>query len=331
MLIDGHNRVIDYLRISVTDRCNLRCLYCMPPEGITPYHHNQILRYEEITRVAALAATLGISKIRLTGGEPLVRKDIHLLIRDLAQLPGIEDLSMTTNGLRLAACSRVLRDAGLQRVNVSMDSLDPQRYAAITRGGDLELVLQGLISALDAGMDPVKINVVALEGVNQDEIIPFARLTMEWPFEVRFIEWMPVGRSLKWEPGAFIPSDRILSRIREAFPLEPAPTPRRRGNGPAEIFQIPGGLGSIGVISPMTRHFCHACNRLRLTADGRLRSCLFSDEEIDIKTFLRTGASDNDIRDQLRRAIREKPRASHVRTVDGRIKKCMRPMNRIGG
>lgn len=329
MLVDGHNRIIDYLRISVTDRCNLRCVYCMPPEGLDPLQHDEILRYEEIAGVARVASTLGIRKMRLTGGEPLVRKDLHLLIQDLAQLPGIQDLSMTTNGLRLAECAKVLKDAGLQRVNVSMDSLDPQRYAAITRGGDLVRVWQGLIAALDAGMDPVKVNVVALEGLNGDEVLPFARLTKEWPFEVRFIEWMPVGVSLGWSPGSFIPSGRILSSIREAFPLEPVTS--RRGNGPAEIFRIPGGPGTIGVISPMTQHFCRTCNRLRLTADGRLRSCLFSDQEIDLKALMRRGASDDDIRKQLRRAIQNKPQAHHIEIKDPRIKKCMRPMNRIGG
>jgi cyclic pyranopterin phosphate synthase len=328
MLVDTHNRVIDYLRISVTDRCNLRCIYCLPPEGIRPIDHSQVLRYEEIVRITAEAVALGIKKIRLTGGEPLVRKDLHILVRDLAALPGVQDLSLTTNGLLLAQSAERLARAGLQRVNVSMDSLDPARYAAITRGGDLSRVWRGLQAARDQGLDPIKINVVALATANANEIVSFARLTLDWPLEVRFIEWMPIGRN-SWSEKSFVSRQCILSIIRTNFSLKPFRTPK--GNGPAEHFKIPGSLGTIGIISPLTRHFCHNCNRLRLTADGKLRSCLFSDEEIDLRAAVRGVRSDDDIRRHLLKAIQMKPRAHRFNVEDPRVKKCMHSMNRIGG
>jgi cyclic pyranopterin phosphate synthase len=301
----------------------------MPPQRIDLLSHEEMLRYEEIVRIARAALALGIRKIRLTGGEPLVRKDLQTLIRGLAMLPGIQDLSMTTNGIRLAECAAILRKAGLQRVNVSMDSLNPERYATLTSGGDLNRVWNGLMAALKVDMSPVKINMVSLKGLNADEIIPFARLALRWPFEVRFIEWMPIGRDLGWEPGAFISGDRILTRIREVFHLEPVLT--KSGNGSARVFKLAGGDGTVGVISPLTRHFCEKCNRLRLTADGKLRGCLFSDEEIDLKTIIRDGASDEVIKMHLQEAIRLKPPGHNLLDGDSRIKKCMRPMNQIGG
>lgn len=328
MLMDRHNRVVDYLRISVTDRCNLRCIYCVPPEGIEPFPRQDVLSYEEIIRIARVAVAFGMRKIRLTGGEPLIRRDLCFLIRELRRIPDLTDLSMTTNGIRLAEFAHALRDSGLRRVNVSMDSLDPVRYARVTRGGDLELVWKGLLAALDAGLSPVKINVVAMGGLNAEEIIPFARLTIDWPFEVRFIEWMPIGAPADREEWSFIPADRILEILREEFILEPA---KSSGNGPAQVFKIPGGKGALGVITPMTGHFCKECNRLRLTADGKLRSCLFSDDEIDLKSAIRSGASDAVIRSHLQMAIIKKPRGHHLRAADPRIKKCMRPMSRIGG
>jgi len=328
MLIDRHNRVVDYLRISVTDRCNLRCLYCVPAEGVEPFPREEILTYEEMIRIARVAAALGIRKIRITGGEPLMRRDLCFFIRELNEIPGLLDLSMTTNGIRLAQSAQALRESGLRRVNVSMDSLDPERYARVTRGGDLKLVWDGLLAALEAGLSPVKINVVAMEGLNGEEILPFAELTVKWPFEVRFIEWMPIGDTAHWKQGSFIPSDRILEIVRAEFPLEPA---QGSGNGPAQVFRIPGGKGALGVISPMTRHFCKECNRLRLTADGKLRGCLFSDEEIDLKGAIRSGASDDLIASHLRTAILKKPTGHRLGQLDPRIKKCMRPMSRIGG
>jgi cyclic pyranopterin phosphate synthase len=329
MLIDAHNRLIDYLRIAVTDRCNLRCRYCMPPEGVAPLPHEEILTYEEILRVARVAVTLGIRKIRLTGGEPLVRRGLGLLVGTLMRMDGLQDLSMTTNGVHLAQYARELRAAGLGRVNVSMDSLDPERYRFLTRGGELSLVWEGLMAAWAAGLHPIKVNVVAMEGLTPEEILAFARLTLQWPFEVRFIEWMPVGSDSPWQPSDVLPADRIVEIIRRAFPLEPAVT--ATGNGPAHLSRIPGGRGALGVISPVTRHFCHQCNRLRLTSDGKLRACLFSDREVDLKGLMRGGGSDAALAEQIRLAIADKPQGHRLGLEDRRIKKCMRPMNRIGG
>ncbi len=329
MLKDRHQRLIDYLRISVTDRCNLRCRYCMPQEGVRPIPHNEILRYEELIRLARISLSLGIRKIRLTGGEPLVRRGIEFLTRQLASLPGINDLSMTTNGLFLAQYAESLHRAGLHRVNVSMDSLNPRRYRQITRGGDLDRVWEGIRTALKVGMHPVKINVVVMRGFNEDEVLDFAELSQEWPLQVRFIEWMPVGGKNSWSPKAFVPSDRILSLIRKRFSLRPLE--EAIGNGPARIYRIEGGEGSVGVISPVSRHFCQHCNRLRLTPDGKLRTCLFSDQETDLKALLRSGAGDEEIRETIVRAIRDKPSEGPLHRNDPRLKKCARPMNRIGG
>jgi cyclic pyranopterin phosphate synthase len=301
----------------------------MPSDGIDSLPHDEILSYEEIVRIAALALELGIRKIRLTGGEPLVRKDLPFLIRELAQLPGLQDLSMTTNGVKLAECAGSLKKAGLHRVNVSMDSLTPERFKALTRGGELDSVWQGLLTALEEGMHPVKINVVVIEGLNADEIIPFAQLTLDWPFEIRFIEWMPIGKDSAWQPSEFISSDQILASIQNEFDVIPSAT--SKGNGPAQIFQIAGGRGSFGIISPITHHFCNRCNRLRLTADGKVRTCLFSDEEIDLKAIIRAGASDDQLRSHLLAAIKNKPKGHHLDSPASLIKKCIRSMNRIGG
>lgn len=330
MLMDSHQRVIDYLRIAVTDRCNLRCLYCMPEVGIQPLPHWEILSYEEILRVVRVAVGLGISKVRLTGGEPLVRRDLDRLVRALAVMEGIKDLSMTTNGVLLKERARDLKEAGLKRINVSLDSLDPQRYRAITRGGDLERVWGGILAALEVGMRPVKINVVAMDEHNGDEIVSFARLSISWPLEVRFIERMPLGGHNCYQSGGFLSAQAILGRLEKVFSLEPLEF--KTGNGPAQLYRIGKGLGTIGIIAPMTRHFCHSCNRLRLTPEGRLRACLFSDQEVDLKALLRSGASDQALREKIQEAISKKPsRGSPAPREDLRIKKCVRPMSRIGG
>ncbi len=330
MLIDPYQRVIDYLRISVTDRCNLRCLYCMPQDGIEPLAHQEILTYEEILRVARVAVGLGISKVRLTGGEPLVRRDLERLVSKLAGIDGIKDLSMTTNGVLLEQRARSLRDAGLKRINISLDSLNPERYRAITRGGDLAKVWAGIMAALEAGMHPVKINVVAMDEHNGDEILSFARLSISWPIEVRFIERMPLGTQGRGQTDGFLSAESILRRLGEAFFLEPLEM--RTGNGPAQLYRIEKGLGTIGIIAPMTRHFCSSCNRLRLTPDGRLRVCLFSDQEVDIKGLLRSGASDRMLTERIQEAISRKPsQGSPGPQADLRVKKCVRPMSRIGG
>lgn len=330
MLMDPHNRVIDYLRIAVTDRCNLRCLYCMPEEGIQPLPHGEILTYEEILRVARVAVGLGISKVRLTGGEPLVRRDLERLVGALSGLEGIRDLSMTTNGVLLKDRARDLKKAGLKRINVSLDSLNPRRYRAITRGGELDKVWEGILAALEAGMRPVKINVVAMDEHNGDEILSFARLSIRWPLEVRFIERMPLGAQGSCSSGGFLSAQAILSRLEKVFSLEPLEL--KTGNGPAQLYRIEKGLGTIGIIAPMTRHFCHSCNRLRLTPEGKLRACLFSDQEVDIKGLLRSGASDQALKQKIQEAITTKPsRGSAGLHEDLRVKKCVRPMSRIGG
>lgn len=330
MLMDSHNRVIDYLRIAVTDRCNLRCLYCMPEDGIQPLPQGEILSYEEILRVVRVAVGLGISKVRLTGGEPLVRRDLEHLVRALADMQGIRDLSMTTNGVLLKDRARDLREAGLKRINVSLDSLDPRRYRAITRGGELERVWGGILAALEAGMQPVKINVVAMEEHNGDEILSFARLSIGWPLEVRFIEHMPLGPQSSCQPRGFLSAQAILSRLEKVFSLEPLEV--KTGNGPAQLYRIENGLGTLGIIAPMTRHFCRSCNRLRLTPEGKLRACLFSDQEVDLQELLRSGESDQALRERIQEAISRKPsRGSPGPQEDLRVKKCVRPMSRIGG
>lgn len=330
MLIDNHSRLIDYLRISVTDRCNLRCIYCMPEEGIDFLPHSEILTYEEIIRVASISARLGIRKVRITGGEPLVRKDLEKLISGLSRIQGIEDISMTTNGILLSDKASELKRCGLRRVNISLDSLDPGRYSSITRGGELRRVWAGVEAALKVGLSPVKINVVAVDSLGSEEIMAFGDLAFSWPLEVRFIERMPVGSCVRGSGGGFLSAEAVLRILSSR--LELIEENVKGGNGPAVSYRIKGGKGSIGIIAPMTRHFCQGCNRLRLTPDGKLRPCLFSADEIDIREILRKGANDEEIAKTILDAIRRKPISGNPKVpVDVREKKCVRPMNRIGG
>ncbi len=326
MLIDQFHRKINYLRISITDRCNLRCTYCMPKEGISGLGHLDILSYEEIVRIAQVAVKKGISKIRLTGGEPLVRKNLVFLIDSLARLPGMEDLSLTTNGLLLNEYALSLWEAGLRRLNISMDSLIPENYHQITRGGELSLLWKGIHRALAIGFHPIKINVVAINGFNHNEILDFAKLTLSFPFEVRFIEFMPIGSS-SWSKQGFLPSKEIKEHIESAFTIAPLDT--TRANGPAQIYKIEGSLGQIGLISPMSDHFCDRCNRLRVTADGKLRTCLFSDSEIDLKGSLRKGSSDEELEALIEEGTLKKPKMHGLK--EDLLKKCLRPMSTIGG
>ncbi|MBI2854494.1 MAG: GTP 3',8-cyclase MoaA [Chloroflexi bacterium] len=320
---DSFQRPVDYLRISVTDRCNMRCVYCMPPEGVPILPRIDILTYEEIRDVVEAAAELGISKVRLSGGEPLLRSGIVDLVRSLAAIRGIDDLSSTTNGMLLYDLAADLKSAGLKRVNVSLDSLREDRFRSITRCGDLNLVLRGIEVAKTVGLTPVKINVVAMRGVNDDEIEDFALKTVRDGWHVRFIELMPfaIGHT---KADEFIGVPEIRKRIEVLGPLEPAKI--IKGNGPAKYFRLPGASGTVGFISPVTEHFCFGCNRLRLTADGKLRPCLLSDSEIDLRPALRSGD-----RAQVRRVIREavacKPRQHEL--VKGRIPR--RAMRQIGG
>ncbi|MCX8043428.1 MAG: GTP 3',8-cyclase MoaA [Desulfobacterota bacterium] len=326
-LIDSYNRPINYLRMSVTDRCNLRCIYCMPREGVSAIGHDEILRYEELIRIARVAASRGITKIRITGGEPLVRRNIVAFIAQLSRLPGITDLSMTTNGILLHRYAEQLRAAGLNRLNISLDSLDPDRYRAITRGGNLSLVLAGIRKAREVGFAPIKINVVAMRGINDDEFVAFARLTLDRPIDIRFIEFMPVGASTPWEHERFISAPEIEERIGTIGTLTEEPLPGQ--HGPARMYRLDQAQGRIGFITALSNHFCSACNRLRLTADGKLRTCLFSDDEIDLKTLLRNGCSDQELEHRIAAAIAAKP--LRHRALEPAFKKCMRTMSSIGG
>jgi cyclic pyranopterin phosphate synthase len=301
---DQFGRRIEYLRISVTDRCNFRCQYCMPVEGLPWLPKQEILRYEEITEVVRQLAPLGLRRLRITGGEPTIRPQLPTLIRMLRELPGIEDIALSTNGVKLPAMSRDLANAGLDRVNISADSLRPDRVAAIARrdlGFDL---VQAARAAQDAGIGPIKINVVVMRGINDDEIVDFAALTREHPWHVRFIELMPVGelRDLTWEH--VVPSDEVLQRVRGLGALEPDAGPAR-GNGPAVYHRFPGAPGTVGVITPMTHTYCERCNRVRLTADGRLRTCLFGDHEVVLRDALRRGEP---LAPLFEKALAEKPK-----------------------
>ena len=300
---DQHGRRIEYLRISITDRCNFRCVYCMPQQGLPWLPKAEILSYEEIAHIVRQLAPLGLRRLRITGGEPTIRPDLERLIAMLRAVPEIEDIALSTNGVRLPQLAATLRQAGLDRVNLSADSLRPDRIAAIARRNLGFDPIRAATAAEEAGLIPVKINVVVMRGVNDDEIAQFAALTREHPWHVRFIELMPVGdmRELTWEH--VVPSDEILGRIGALGALSPDDGPAR-GNGPAAYYRLPGAPGSIGVITPMTHTYCGSCNRVRLTADGRLRTCLFGDHEVNLRDPLRAGS---DLIPLYRQALAEKP------------------------
>lgn len=327
-LRDQFGRTIEYLRISITDRCNFRCVYCMPAAGLPWLPKEGILAYEEIADVVRQLAPLGLRRIRLTGGEPTIRPDLERLVAMLRAVPEIEDIALSTNGVKLPAMASTLRAAGLDRVNISADSLRPERVAAIARrdlGFDLR---RAATAAVEAGLDPVKVNVVVIRGVNDDELEEFARLTLEHPWHVRFIELMPVG-DLANELGALslehvVPADEILERIGRIAPLRADAGPAK-GNGPAAYHRFEGAAGSVGVITPMSHTYCASCNRVRLTADGRLRTCLFGDHEVDLRTPLRAGAP---LEPHVRRALAEKPKEHSLLQlrVGG-----LRALSQIGG
>ena len=324
-LSDSFQRPINYLRISVTDRCNFRCIYCMPHSGIPLMPHDQVLSYEEIYRVAEAAADIGITKLRLTGGEPLVRLGITDLIKMLASIEKIDDLSLTTNGSLLERYAADLKAVGLKRVNISLDTLNESKFKKITRQGKLETTLRGIVAAQETGLNPVKINVVVMRGVNDDEIIDFARTTIEKKWNVRFIELMPFQSnkaSLQW----FMPTSEVSEIVTQLDRLEPVLD--THGNGPAKYFRYPGAEGTIGFISSVTQHICVSCNRLRLTADGRLRPCLLSDKEIVLREPLRQGATREEISRLIEEAVASKPKAH--RLADGSTPES-RNMAQIGG
>jgi cyclic pyranopterin phosphate synthase len=333
---DPFNRPINYLRISVTDRCNLRCIYCLPPEGISLLHHSEILTYEEIAIVARLAAELGINKLRLTGGEPLVRARLNELVALLAGIEGVDDISLTTNGILLKDYAVELKRAGLKRVNVSLDSLSRSKFQRITRHDKLGDVLQGIEAAKRCGLSPVKVNMVVMRGINDDEVTDFARLTITEGWHVRFIELMPfavdnppdghsVGGKGSLQPG-FLSADDVKERIAELGKLKPSKS--ITGNGPARYFRFPNARGTVGFITPVSRHFCFSCNRLRLTAEGKLRPCLLSDREVDLRQPLRNSASPRELKAVITEAIKAKPR-KHELAGGQSCRKRM--MSQVGG
>ena len=324
-LLDQFGRRIEYLRISVTDRCNFRCSYCMPLEGLAWLPKSDILSYEEIAEVVRQLAPMGLRRVRITGGEPTIRPQLSTLVRQLRAIAAVEDIALSTNGVRLPELARELADAGLDRVNMSSDSLRPDRIAAIARR-DLRFdPITSATAAQDAGLAPIKLNVVVMRGINDDEVLDFARLTLDRPWHVRFIELMPVGEMAMLTDAHVVSSDEVLSRIAAAFgALAPAAGPAR-GNGPAAYHRLPGAAGTIGVITPMTHTYCGSCNRVRLTADGRLRTCLFGDHEVDLHTPLRTGVP---LAPFVHRALAEKPEAHALlaRRVGG-----LRALSQVGG
>lgn len=330
-MIDQYNRDINYLRVSVTDRCNLRCQYCMPKEGLSRIGHNDILRYEEILRVIRAGVRLGVSKVRITGGEPLVRRGMVDFIARLKTIPGLADISLTTNGILLKPFAGDLFAAGIKRINISLDSLDKAKYAAITRGGDLNAVLAGIREADRVGFEPIKINTVAIKGFNDDEIQAFAAHTIDKPYQVRFIELMPLGHAGADNHRHYLSNDVVADIIRQAYPLEIVNGGKDKMDGPARLYRIVGGRGRIGFISPISHHFCHACNRLRLTSDGRLRACLLLDEEVDLKGPLRDGCSDGDIEELMKSAIARKPWGHTMIKEEHHLRKCVKEMATIGG
>jgi cyclic pyranopterin phosphate synthase len=327
-LSDTFGRVHDNLRISVTDRCNIRCYYCMPERDVVFVPREQILTYEEIERFARLAATLGIAKIRVTGGEPLVRKDLPELVRKLAAIPGIQDLALTTNGVLLADMAAPLYDAGLRRVNIHLDTLDRERFLRITRRDEMARVLAGIARCRELGFDPIKINAVAVKGLTEPDIVPLACFGRANGIEVRFIEFMPLDAQGLWDRGKVLLAGDIIDVLsREVAPLISIPGDDPRA--PATEYRYADGLGRVGFIASVSRPFCLNCNRIRLTADGQLRYCLFAIEETDIRALLRGGASDAGILEAVRSTVRAKWEGHEINTA--RFVAPPRPMYAIGG
>ncbi len=327
-LIDNFGRVHDNLRISVTDRCNIRCFYCMPETGVQFVDRREILDFEEIERFARIAAGLGITKIRVTGGEPLLRRDLPELIRRLAAVPGIRDLALTTNGVLLADQAEALYAAGLRRLNVHIDTLDRERFLKITRRDDLPKVLAGLEAARRAGFERIKLNAVALKNLVEEDVLPLARFARENGFEVRYIEFMPLDSQNLWDRSKVLLADDIISALsREISPLLPVPDPDPRA--PATEYTYEDGGGAVGFIASVSRPFCLNCNRIRLTADGKLRYCLFAIEEDDVKTPMRNGASDEEIAALVRRNLAGKWLGHEINS--SKFVAPPRPMYSIGG
>jgi cyclic pyranopterin phosphate synthase len=327
-LTDSFGRVHDNLRVSVTDRCNIRCFYCMPESGVKFARRAEILDFEEIERFVRIAAGLGIAKVRVTGGEPLVRRDLPLLVRRLAAIPGIADLALTTNGVLLGELAGPLYDAGLRRLNVHLDTLDRERFLRITRRDDLGRVLEGLRAAKRAGFSSIKLNAVAVKNLVEPDIVPLARFARENGFEARFIEFMPLDAQNLWDRSKVLLADDILAMLsREISPLTPVPDPDPRA--PATQFEYADGGGRVGFIASVSKPFCLNCNRIRLTADGKLRYCLFAIEEDDVKALLRSGATDDEIAALVRRNVAGKWEGHEINSTH--FVPPPRPMYSIGG
>ncbi|MGB7605293.1 MAG: GTP 3',8-cyclase MoaA [Lutisporaceae bacterium] len=318
---DTLGRSINYLRISVTDRCNLRCMYCMPEEGICKKEHQDILSLEEIYEVVKTCSELGVNKVRITGGEPLVRIGITNLIEKISRLENIKDIALTTNGVLLEKYAEELKEAGLKRVNISLDTLNEEKYSYITRGGKLDDVMRGIKAAERVGMYPVKLNAVLIGGFNDDEIEAFIELTTKSPIEVRFIELMPLGQAAGWAKKHFVSNSVILDRVKE-LTLVGSDDP----SSPATYYKLPGAMGKVGLINPISHAFCGSCNRIRLTADGKLKPCLHSEEEIDVLNVIR---SKGNLQEAIVRAINQKPAQHSLNSKDSNPIK--RDMYRIGG
>jgi cyclic pyranopterin phosphate synthase len=323
---DSFDRSIDYLRISVTDRCNLKCIYCRPSTGLKYFNNSEIITDEEIVRFIGIAHKHGLRKVRITGGEPLMRRNITSLISSIKSI-GIQDLSLTTNGIKLSGLANDLKKAGLDRVNISLDTMDASRYRAITNGGNIHNVWESIHEAERVSLSPVKINTVPIKGLNDDEILDFASLTLDRNFHVRFIEFMPAMRNGMWEQYKYISSADVLKKIRTLGNIESF---EFRGKGPSRNFRIRGAVGVIGIISPLSDHFCSYCNRLRLTSIGKIRPCLFSKEEIDIKSPMRNGASDQEIEQLYCHAIKSKPER-HLLNDNIPLGSPIEAMSQIGG
>jgi cyclic pyranopterin phosphate synthase len=311
-LVDRYNRHLNYLRISITDRCNLRCIYCVPRETIQRLTHDEVLRYEEILRLVRLGVRMGIDKIRVTGGEPLVRKGVFDFLTKLARTDGLKELTLTTNGMLLAEHIEEIQQSGIQRLNISLDTLDREKYRRITGVDGFERVWEGIAAADEKGFRPIKLNVVALRGVNDDELLAFAKLTFKYPYHIRFIEYMPIGKDrMQFGPALLVPEiKRAIESIGELTPLK-----RNSNYGPAERFRLKGAKGEIGFISALSHHFCSNWNRLRLTAGGQLRPCLLSDFQVDLKSALRSGATDQELSEIFFEAVRNKP-SDHTLSID---------------
>ncbi|MCP4782185.1 MAG: GTP 3',8-cyclase MoaA [Fuerstiella sp.] len=327
-LIDRFGRVHNNLRISVTDRCNARCFYCMPADNVPFMPRDELLSFEEIERVVRIGTTLGIDRVRLTGGEPLVRRELHRLVERLVRVPGIVDIGLTTNGVLLGEQAQQLKDAGLKRLNISLDALDPVIFQRVTRRDSYDKVIEGIAAARAAGFSPIKLNAVSVKGLTEDQILPFAELARETDTEVRFIEFMPLDADNQWGRDKVLFAHEIIPILQAEFgPLEPVPS--ANPNAPANDFRFADGKGKIGMIASVSQPFCSTCNRFRVTAEGRLRNCLFSLEETDIRGLLRNGEADAEIADAMVSCITAKTEGHQINSVQ--FVQPDRPMSSIGG